>query len=99
MNGENGKLSVPWSEVRKAAITLLAIVIIPWSAWITNQVFAINAELEKGERFTKDNAKVLESDLKRWHTESIDADLDKIDNKLDQINKDINDIKIAVAKR
>lgn len=95
---KNGKLSMPWSEVRKIAITLLAIIIIPWSVWITKQVIEIRTEMGKGERFTLENAQVLEYQIKEWHTESIEKDLDKIDSKLDQINKELGIIKIAVAK-
>jgi len=77
-------LAPGWAMLHKTVMVALGVVLplaAAWSVWITKEAFASKAFRETGDRFTATDGETLRREITDRHQ----ADVDKIDQRLDHL--------------
>jgi len=73
---------------------LLFPIIIAWSIWVTNSIYALNSFMKTGERFTSKDAEIMQVNIKEWVRNNyppleIKKDIEVIKKTMNQIQQDL----------
>ena len=76
--------------------TIIIVIVIPWSIWVTNNIYVGKSFIETGPRFTEKDAILLEYKIYQNIAERYPPK--QLLNDVSQMKKDIEEIKITLAK-
>ena len=84
-------------EIWKVTQTIIIVAVIPWSVWITNWAYTSKAFIEQGPRYTVKDAEIMEFRIYR-NVATMYPPL-KVLTDIEEIKKDLDEIKISLARK
>lgn len=101
LNGRTSRLFV----INQFLIPLMGFVLTlgsGWAVWMTNEQYADRAFRESGERFDKEDGRVLEDrqrEARHMLQSTVDARFDAVDKQLTQLQRDVDRLATLLEQR
>ena len=101
--GNAGRQAAIWELLFKINQLILLPVLL-WATWATKSIFEMQAFADRGPRYTQEDARVQELEIKGWAIANfppprLEKQLERLAVQLEDLNNELDDIKIILAKK